>query len=121
MTTHVFRVSTLVFSLSSEDFPALRLLQPRAALRVLEATRGRIVRSLKDLSPLHFSKSTAKGEMGLKFFMAGTGAFGLVDFGWSGWVVMQAMGSSAFCGDGWDDFSGEAGLTVRCGYGEGRE
>ena len=123
MTTYVFRVPTLVFSLSSEDFPPLRLLQPRAALRVLEVTRGRMVRSLKDLSPLHFSNSTTKGEMGFKFLIAGAGVFEftLTDFGWRGFEIVATV-SSRFFGDGQgEDLSGEAGLMFLCGYGEGRE
>lgn len=117
--TYVFRVPMLVFSLSSEDFPVARLLQPRAALRVLEGTRGRMVRSLKDLSPLHLSKSTAKGEIGFRFLMAGAGVFELtlVDFCLSGWAIVATVTSAAvsfnFCGDGWGDgLSGEAALTI---------
>lgn len=126
MYTYVFRVPKLVFSLSSDDFPGLRLLQPRAALRVLEVTRGRAARPLKDLSPLHLSNSTTKGETGFMFLIAGAGVLELVDFCWSGRValatVMFAVVSFRFCGDGWGDgLSGEAGLMVRCGYGEGRE
>ena len=104
MVTYVVSVPMLVFSLSSEDFPGLRLLQPRAALRVLEVTRGRMVRSLKDLSPLDFSNSTMKGEMGFRFFIAGAGVFELTltGFGWSGCTMVTAVVSAAvsrFCGD----------------------
>jgi len=86
MVTYVFSVPVLVFSLSSEDFPVLRLLQPRAALRVLEVTRGRMVRSLKDLSPFDFSNSRIKGEMGFRSLIAGAGVLELTltDFGRSG-------------------------------------
>jgi hypothetical protein len=105
----------LVFSLSSEDFPVLRLLQPRAALRVLEVTRGRMVRSLKDLSPLDFSNSTMKGEMGFRSLIAGAGvlALTLTDFGWSGWPIVATVTSatipSCSCGDCWGGgLSGEA-------------
>jgi len=105
MVTHVVRVPMLVFSLSSEDFPGLRLLQPRAALRVLEVTRGRMVRSLKDLSPLDLSNSTMKGEMGFRSLIAGAGVFELTltDFSWRGWTIVTAVVSatvSRFCGDG---------------------
>ena len=116
-------VPMLVFSLSSEDFPGLRLLQPRAALRVLEVTRGRIVRSLKDLSPLDFSNSIMKGEMGFRSLIVGAGVFELTltDFSWSGLTIVTTA-VSCFRGDGWgDSISGDAGLTVLCGYGEGRE
>ena len=103
--TYVVKVPILVFSLSSEDFPALRLLQPRAALRVLEVTRGRTVRPLKDFSPLDFSNSTMKGEMGFRPSIAGAGVFELTltGFGWSGRVfvatVMSAKVTSCFCGE----------------------
>ena len=116
--TYVVNVPMLVFSLSSEDFPVLRLLQPRAALRVLEVTRGRMVRSLKDLSPLDFSNSTMKGEIGFRSLIAGAGVFELtlMDFGWSGWTIVTTVVSAAvscFRGDGWGDgLSGEAVLTV---------
>jgi len=118
----VFRVPILVFSLSPEDFPALRLLQPRAALRVLEVTRGRMVRSLKDLSPLDFSNSTTNGEMGFRPLIAGAGVLPLTftNFCRSGWAIVatvtSAMIPSCSCGDCWGDGpSGEADLTVLCG------
>jgi len=86
-----------------------------------------MVRSLKDLSPLDFSNSTMKGEMGFRSLIAGAGVFELMltDFGWSGWTIVTTevyAAVSRFCGDGWgDSLSGEVGLTVLCGYGEGRE
>ena len=106
MVTYVVRVPMLVFSLSSEDFPVLRLLQPRAALRVLEVTRGRTVRSLKDFSPLDLSNSTMKGEMGFRPLIAGAGVFELTftDFGWRGLTIVATMTSVKVsfrvCGDG---------------------
>ena len=83
----------------------LDLLQPRAALLVLEVTRRRMVRLLKDLSPLDFSDSTMKGEMGFRSLIAGTGAPELwpMDPGWSGWTVVTMVVSttvSHFCEDG---------------------
>ena len=92
-------------AVSSEDFPALRLLQPRAALGVLEVTRGRTACSLKDLSPLDFSNSAIKGETGLRSSIASTGVFELMltDSGWSGWMAVTTAVSATvprFCGDG---------------------
>jgi len=106
----------LVFSLSSEDFPTFRLLQPRAALR------GRVVRSLKGFSPLDFSNSALKGKMGFRSLVAGAGAFELTltAFGWRGWGIVETTMSatvvSCFCVDGrGGGLAGEADLTVLCG------
>ena len=100
-----------MFSLSSEDFPAFRLFQPRAALR------GPVVRSLKD-----FSNSTLEGGTVFRSLVTSAGVFELTltDFGWRGWRIVETTMSvtvvSCFCEGGrGDGLAGEADLTVLCG------